>query len=296
MNSSDWDLLRVVLQISRDGALTRAAAELGLSHSTLSRRIQAAEEFYGGELFERHGRGVRPTELGARVIDAALRMEHSALQLERELLGEDVNLRGELRVTMPNLIALRHASTLAEFSRRYPGLRLELACSDETADLGRREADVALRLANDPPPHLVGRKILRAEFALYGHPDLVGTCAADLAELPWLAWDPRKGARITEAWMRRHVPHANVVATVNDATAMLALLRAGVGVAFYNCADGDACAELERLRPPEPEFGMDLWALTHADIQRSARVRCFMDHIFEALRPWRERYAGEPAR
>lgn len=294
MHSFDWDGLQLVLRIARCGSLLATAREHRVSHSTLSRRLTALEEKYGESIFERHARGVVPTAIGAQIIEAAQEMELSAQKLDRDLLGNDVRLEGELRVTLPDLIARRHTDSLAAFSRRYPGIELELVCSNTTLDLGRREADVALRLTDTPPPHLVGRKLLRMEFALYASVELVPPQhpTPALESLPWLIWARRMGARVTEAWMQAHVPACRVAGVLDNTLVMHEALRKGLGIGFFNCVDADEDPALTRLRPPEPGFGMDLWVLTHADLRGSARVRCFMDHISEALVPWRARYQG----
>lgn len=294
MHSFDWDGLHLVLRLARCGSLLSASRELGISHSTLSRRLAALEEKYGEPLFERRARGLAPTPTAAQIIEVASVMEQEAQRLERDLVGNDVRLEGDLRVTMPDLIARRHGDVLAAFTRRYPGIRLEIVCANATLDLGRREADIALRLSDRPPPHLVGRKLLRMEFALYAAREFLGSDTPPLEALPWLAWDRRMGASVTELWMEEHVPNARVAGVLDNTLIMHEALRQGIGIGFFNCLDGDEDEALVRLRPPEPGFGMDLWALTHPDLRRSARVRCFMDHVHAALVPWRSQYLGLP--
>ncbi len=295
MHSLDWEHLQVVLQIARSGSLLAAERELGVSHSTLSRRLAALEKRCGEPIFERHGRaGLRPTETGLLVVEAAEAMQGEAQRLERQLLGAQARVDGTIRVSAPELLTQRHGAAFASFTNRYQGVVRELLSSNLTTDLGRREADIALRLSKDPPEHLVGRKLLRVEFALYGSRALVDehNLPKDLGGLPWLAWERRFGARLTDAWMRRHAPNARVAWVVDSTTVLHTALRCGVGVAFISCAAGDADPDLVRLRPPEPGFEMDLWALTHPDLRRSARVRAFMSHMAEALEQWRDRYLG----
>ncbi len=294
MHSFEWDALHLVLRISRHGSLLAASKQLRISHSTLSRRLSSLEEKYGGAVFERHRRGLVPTELGNRIIETAETMELQAQSLERDVLGSDARLEGDLRVTTMASFARRHSDLFARFSRRHPRIDLELTCGDSTLDLGRREADVALRMSDHPPPHLVGRRIVHAEFALYASRALVGSQESlpPLDALPWLAWERRMGAHLTEAWMREHVPDARIACVLDDSLVMLEALRAGVGVGFCCCADGDPDPALVRLRPPESGFGMDLWALTHPDVRRAARVRCFLDFVYETLEGWTARYRG----
>ncbi|MEX5624744.1 LysR substrate-binding domain-containing protein, partial [Pseudomonas syringae] len=67
---------------------------------------------------------------------------------------------GTVRVTCTE--AVMHSlllPALAEFMPNYPALSLEMGTSNTFANLSRRDADIALRLTNTPPEHLVGRNL-----------------------------------------------------------------------------------------------------------------------------------------
>lgn len=302
MDGMNWDDLRFLLAIGREGTLTGAARELGVNHSTVSRRLQAVEENLGTRLFDRLPQGYEPTPAGRGVLDIAEEVETRVHRIDRELVGADARLSGTLRVTTLDVINERYMGDIAEFAKRYPGVDLELCLDDMPRSLARREADVALRMSNAPAEHLVGRRLAHAEFGLYGSRALVeahagqdgfdGDDFGQLQALPWLAWAERMGARLTEAWMDTHVPDANVALRVDSSNAMISAIRHGLGVQFIACFLGDAEPDLVRLRPPEPGFGMDLWVLTHADLRGTARVKAFMDHISQAVRRDADLLAG----
>jgi DNA-binding transcriptional LysR family regulator len=267
---------------------------LGVNHTTVSRRLSALEETVGVRLFDRRPDGYAATQAGEDVVEVARGVEEQILSLDRRVLGQDTRLCGSLRVTTVDFMAILQMAAFRSFTRRYPGIDLELSADNAPRSLTKREADVALRITNKPPEHLVGRKLLRVEFALYGARSLVEQMGAqaELAAYPWMAWDERQGARLTEQWMHKHVPDARVVCRVDSATVMISSVRDGMGLSFLACVVGDEDPGLVRLRPPEPGFGMDLWLLTHADLRHTARVRAFMEHMDEALRPSADRYAG----
>src|SRR4051812_46790265 len=117
--------LRAFHAVADAGGFTRAAAALHVSQPTLSAQVGALESAYGVRLLERRGRGATPTELGRALLDLTRRL--FALEAEAEqLLAATRELRsGHLRVGADapyHIIA-----ALAEFGRRYPGVRLSLA-------------------------------------------------------------------------------------------------------------------------------------------------------------------------
>ncbi len=221
------------------------------------------------------------------------RVEEAVHSLDRRVLGRDARLHGPLRLTTFDALAVRHVALFKGFQRRYPDIELEISVENAPVSLTRREADVALRLTNSPPEHLVGRKILRAEFALYAHRDLVAEHGDNLGGYPWLAWDERLGARLTQEWMDANVPEARIAAVIDSSALMIRSVQRGFGIQFLICPEGDGRPELVRLRPPEPGFGMDLWVLTHPDLRGTARVKAFMDHLYDGLREHAEAYAGD---
>lgn len=219
-----WDDLRYVLAVAREGTLSRAAARLGVNHSTVSRRLSALSEQLGVRLFERLPEGYVPTPAGEDVVRVAARLEDDVLSLEGRVLGRDAELRGGLVVTTTDALARRLIPEVGEFVQRYPKIDLELSVDYGLMNLGKREADVAVRLTNAPPEHLVGRKVARMEFALFASKSLLDRRGRDapLDSFPWVAWTETAGARLTEAWMQEEVPSARIVCRFDHAITLTA--------------------------------------------------------------------------
>lgn len=106
---------------------------------------------------------------------------------------------------------MSHATDLHDFARAYPDIDLEVSVDNKPRSLTRGEADVALRVSNGLPENLVGRRVGIFNYAPFAARSLVGNDATpDLGRLPWIGWDPRMGAVMTEAWMRTHVAGAPI--------------------------------------------------------------------------------------
>ncbi len=291
----NWDDLRFFLAVARQRTLLQAGKQLGVNHSTVSRRIHALQEDTGSRLFDRNPDGWVLTAAGEELLAIATRVESEFAAVDRTVLGQDARLSGPLRVTTIDMLAIYHADVFGSFADRYPDVELELSVDNTPRSLTKREADVALRMTNAPPEYLVGRKILRHEFAVYGARELVNTMdGEDLESIPWLAWDERVGARLTREWMQKNVPGARIACRVDTSTVMFACVAAGIGITFLPCAYGDTHPELRRIREPEDGFGMDLWLLTHPDLRATARVRAFMGHVVERMVPLPSEFSVAP--
>src|ERR1700733_10841144 len=85
----DWDDVRYFLAVARGGSVRAAAAQLGVNHSTVLRRIAQLEERLGAQMFEKLPSGYRLTEAGEEVRELANQMEASSHQLETRVFGRD---------------------------------------------------------------------------------------------------------------------------------------------------------------------------------------------------------------
>lgn len=289
----DWDNLRVFMALAREQSVRAAATALGVSHSTVSRRIDAFEQDLGVRLFERLPDGFVLTPFGEDTLKTAQNLEDSVNGLQRRVQGQDARLHGALRVTMPDLLAAKLLMPdLAAFGERYPDIDLEVAISYTPFDLTRREADVAIRITRDPPEQLIGRKVITFARAAYAARDYLAR--HDPQHQPesvtWIGWDDHTRH---PSWVRATaVPNAPVRGRMNNAMVQLAACKAGMGLALLPCFMGDSEPDLARVPPGKPEPAWDIWILTHEDLRSTARVRAFMDFMAEAFLSHRDLLEG----
>lgn len=283
----DWDDLRYALAVSRAGTLSAAAEALGVSHTTVGRRLRALEERLGARLFDATPEGFRATAAGLDLVAVAARTEADMFALEGRVLGRDERLSGALRVSVMELVFRAFREAFTSFTGRYPGVALTVTASDDEVSLARREADVALRLTDRPTGQLVGRRVGRMQFVAYAARSLVARVGegAPLGAYPWIHWDERLDMGWLDAWLGQHAPGAAVAMRVDvSAAAMHELIAAGAGVQFLACVEGDADPSLVRVGPVEAFARRDLWVLTLPELRDTPRIRAFTDHMAERLR------------
>jgi len=159
---TDWDSVRIFLEVARIGSLRAAAIELNASANYLRKRILQLESAYKTTLITRHVDGIRLTPEGTQVLEAAKRMEEASFGLDRALSRTTPALSGEVRFAITEgLGTFWVAPRLIEFQRVYPGLLVDLKCEMRSADVLRLEADVAVPLAEPQNPGLKRLKIRR---------------------------------------------------------------------------------------------------------------------------------------
>jgi len=109
MNSIEpsWDFYRTFLSVLRDGSLSAAARELGITQPTAGRHIGALEETLGYQLFIRSPHGLMPTEAALALRPYAENLAATASALLRAASGEVGKVEGSVRISAPILSALK---------------------------------------------------------------------------------------------------------------------------------------------------------------------------------------------
>jgi DNA-binding transcriptional LysR family regulator len=281
----NWDDLRLVLAVAREGTLSGAARHLRVTHSTVFRRLGAIEESLGVRLFERFRDGYSATPAGETVAALAARFADDFVALERRLSGQDLRPSGTVRITTTDTICamlMRHVPALRA---AHPEILLEITVSNAMANLTRREADVAIRPTLEPPETLVGRRIANIEHAVYGSPAYLSHYGGeDSSNFKWIGLDDTLATTVIGRWMRENIRDARISLWVDSLPALKDAVCAGIGVALLPCYLGD---EEVQLRRAAVAAGSDvrsaLWLLTHSDLKRTARIRAVMDFLAIAL-------------
>ena len=274
-----WDEFRLVKAIADTRSLAGAAARLGLNHSTVFRRLAALEGTVGSPLFERSRSGYDLTAAGEEMTALANVMADSIVEFERRVAGRDVKPTGRLKVTTVDAIGQRFLpAILAQFQAQNPGVVTELIVSERELNLSQRDADVAIRVTNEPPETLVGRRICTVRWAVYGRRGGTGEAGwTPAGETPFIGFAGDFGPPLGRRWIEATVRPDRLAARVNSMHIALELVAAGFGEAPLPCYLGDQNPALERLGATLRDWDLGLWILTHSDLRRSARVRAFMD-------------------
>jgi DNA-binding transcriptional LysR family regulator len=289
----DWNDLKYLLAVARHHSTIAAGKALGLSQSTVHRRLSELERRLGRQLATRRPSGYQLTEFGEQLLPYAERVEAAVGDFERQAADTERHLSGVIRVTCPEPIVYRFTqSTLIErFNARHPQLRVEFVTSDRYLDLSKGEADVAFR-SGDTDDELIGRKIADSLWAVYasrsyierhGKPERVD----DLSSHPLVGFDQTLGKHRASTWLQQVAPNAQMAARNNSVLGLVYAVKSGIGIGPLPTALGDAEPDLVRVLGPIAELSRNWRLLTHPDLRRTPRISAFFDFIIaerEALK------------
>lgn len=286
MSSRDWTALQFILALARHQSLERAAEELAVDPSTVSRRVRALERSIGARVFDRTTSGHRLTAVGRRLVDTAERVEADIAAMERDADRADDRLEGLVRIATSDALG-RHriAPIVCSFRRLHPLVDFELVADNRPANLIRREADLAVRFVRPAQAQIASRRIAALGHGLYAAREY-------LARRPFVPdhGDPVRGhdllgyhsslASLPEAhWLDQRAHGARFALRTNRVDLLLMAASSGMGLAVLPCYLADAEPGLVRLLGPEDVVMRELWLVLHRDARRIGRIRAFVDHL-----------------
>ncbi|NVO07387.1 MAG: LysR family transcriptional regulator [Rhodoferax sp.] len=290
----DAELLKDValfVGLARAGSFTRAAEQLQVPVSTLSRRIQRLEQGLDLVLFARAGRHTSLTESGQRYLERAEKLLAELRLAQADFEDMRGQASGLLRISMPVDYGLGAMLPLVqEFARLHPDIEMHLDLSPTPADVAAGDVDVALRLGPVQQPNLISRHIGTLRRSLYAAPAYLaerGTPAhpLELARhscVRVLNQDPPNLWELLHSASGEHVTvRVKGQCATNNMSMLLHLAVAGQGVALLPDHLCEVWTQGQQLQPVLPHWhpqDMEAHALTNSRLQPK-RVKLFVNFL-----------------
>lgn len=287
MLSLDWSDLPIFLAIAREGTLGAAGRKLGQSQPTMGRRLRALERACGVVLFQRSSSGLVLTDEGVVLLRGAERMEAEGLAMVRELVGGEAGLEGMLRVTCSDWFGrVLLAPVLAEFANAHPRVVVETLTDPRVYSLGRREADLVIRLAAFDEPDVIMRRLVTVRYAVYARSGIWQPVPGDGEGCPLLVMDTAFGDMPDVEWLKKMLPRASIASRSNSREIQAQLCALGTGLAVLPCPLGDSLPGIERIELGEEPPTRDNWLGYHRDLKLMPRLRALVDLLVERAQRW----------
>lgn len=294
MTEPDWDLYRSLLAVLDRGSLSAAARHLGLTQPTLGHHIDGLEAALGVPLFVRSPKGLVPTEAALQLRPHAEAMAAAAAALRRSASGAGEAPKGIVRLTASEIVGtIVLPAIVAELRRELPGITLELSLSDQSEDLLRQEADIAIRMTQPVQGSLVARKLGEVGLGFYAaraYVEWAGVPARpeDLARHTLIG--PDRDLAGLRALVMPGITLTPDMFTlrVDSHVAHLELVRAGAGIGVVQHGIAARGPGLLRVLPEVFAPMLPVWLVCHEDLRASRRVASVYDRLGDALRRYVE--------
>ncbi|WP_028224179.1 LysR family transcriptional regulator [Paraburkholderia ferrariae] len=290
MEHIDWDDLRLLVAIAREGTMRAAALACDLSPPTLSRRLTDLERRLGEPLIDRVPSGCTPTAFGAKVLAWAEQMEDLAHRIARaaDATGHG-GPRGTVRINASEWPSYMLMKLIGSFQDRLPGLAIEVLTSRRPYSLARREADIALWTECPDEGDLFVRRIGRIRFGLYASRDYYLRHKQAIARKEWeklslVGLDDRQADHRVTQWLR-DLPGASAPALRNSSgMGVLQGVLGGSGLGVLAQLAGSTTSELVCVEKHIKTLDQDVWLVQHPALRDSERMRTVANLLVEIFR------------
>ena len=285
----DWNRAKAFLVTAEEGSLSAAARAMGVTQPTVGRQVAALEQELGVVLFDRVGKQLSLTPSGLELVDYVRQMSEAATRVSMAASGQSGQLDGEVCITaIDTIAALCLPSIIQKARKQYPGISIEILASNELSNLGRREADIAVRNVRPTHPDLVAKKVCDVAARLYA----AKTCLDSLGRP--ITIDKLESAEFTgfnrsadmtgtlgEFGLTLSADNFSVIS--DNHLVQWELMKQGVAVGMMMEVIGDKEPLVERVLPEAEPILFPIWLVAHQQLRSSKRIRVVFDLLSDSL-------------
>ena len=293
--------IAIFVRVVETESFSRAADQLGLSKSTVSKQIRRLEDRLGVRLLNRTTRSMSLTDVGREFYERCSGIVDQAQAAEAAVTDMQTAPVGKLRVAGPMSFGTRElAPAISEFLREHEGMHVELSLSDHLVNLVDEGFDLAIRVSTLPDSSLVATRLAPARRVVVASPAYLakaGTPAhpSDLADHQCLLYAYQRGS--AETWRfegeegQEVAVRVSGMLRVNNGEALARAAREGLGVVMlptFIVGDDLRAGNLECLFPDWKTDMGGVYAIYPHGRHLSPRLRAFVDFL-------RARFGPHPA-
>ncbi|MPW27572.1 LysR family transcriptional regulator [Agarivorans sp. B2Z047] len=285
----DWNRARAFLVTAEEGSLSAAARALAMTQPTLSRQVAALEQELGVSLFERVGGRLSLTASGVELLAHVQAMGQAANNLSLSASGRAEAIEGDVCISASEAVAAFVLPSIVEKLRLHaPGVRVEIIASNDSSDLLRREADIAIRAYQPTELELIARRVADIDVHLYAAKSYLAKwpqprTIQSLADAKFLAFDKNDELINELAKLGFSLKQSNFPAVVSNHLVQWELVKQGVGIGFMLEQVGDSEPLVERAFPSLAAIPTQSWLVVHRELNTSRRLRMVYDFLAEQL-------------
>lgn len=289
--------MRAFVRVVETESFSRAADQLGLPRSTVSKLINDLEAFLGVKLMQRTTRTVVASSDGLEYYDHALRLIAELDAVDNALRSNKLKPRGHLRIDAPTAFAnCVLIPALPDFRRAFPDISIAVGISDRAINIVGEGVDCAIRAGEIHDTTMIARKLFDLDYVTcaspayletMGVPNTPGDIEAHHTQVGYFS--PATGkpeALIFDNGVERYEFNKCHFST-NEGNGLTSLMLAGLGIGQHLRRFVQYYIDQGRLVPVLEEWGrpgLAVHALYPPNRHQSARLKVFVDWLSDRFR------------
>ena len=286
-----WQNIPLFMELARQKNFSKTSEILGLSVSTLFRRIKILETSLGISLFVRNTRNVILTAEGDELFTKCVPVMQGAQEIFDSGTQTKNSVTGTVRISMfSEMYTAFIAPEIPRFVKQWPGIQLALFLTDKPTDLHTEPVDLDIRIGEMPNSNLSARRLTSLELVTFASPALFAEHPMprepeDLATLPCLTLAHKGNPWLLTRGNEARKIMINARHTSNNVTVIKDLALAGLGAVLLRQSEAQEFIDQGKLVRILPEWrGLSLDVnLLWANSMLTTRVRVVKDFLCEVF-------------
>ena len=280
-----WTELRTALYVAKLGTVSAASDALDIHRATVNRHIDGLEEELGTRIFIRHGRGYTLTEAGQDVLRVAQKTEDLLQDLSGRVQGQTTDIVGELTITTLPVFSKLLMEPIARFRSDHAACRVLISATEDLARLEFAEAHIALRAGPKPDnPDYVVQGYATVPIGLYAHQSYLHrygrpTDPSRLSGHAFVGSSVEPARAPFSVWLNERISPEQLALVTENHRVREEAIFAGVGMGFLSSFEVEGRHDMVQIFPPQDDWRIPLWLVTHVDLHRTAKVQAMLSYI-----------------
>lgn len=284
--------MAMFVRIVEAGSITKAAEQLNIAKSAVSRRLKELETRLGSQLISRTTRQSNLTQAGEQYYQQVNHILSAVDTLNEQTSGAPTRIEGTLKMTAPLSFGLMHLNdVIDEYANQHPNLHFELDFSDRHIDLIEEGYELAIRIRELQDSSYQAKRLALIRYSLCASPDYLSRMGtpetlADLENHEFLQYGLGKTSSLEltdeEGKKHNHTINAKIKATNGEFLVDLAVKGHGITfiptfIAYQKLARGELMPILQQYQLPT----LNAYAVYPKNRFLSQRCRYLIDFIAE---------------
>jgi DNA-binding transcriptional LysR family regulator len=289
------EAMSVLLAVAEAGSISAASRKLKVPLATISRKVSELEAHLKVRLLMRSNRNITLTEAGQSFVAASRRILRELDDVERDVSGENVTLRGELVLSAPIALGrLYLLPVVTEFLKDYPSIDVRMVLADRRLNMIEDHVDIGLRVGELDDLSLVAKKVGAVRRVVCGSPAYLkrrGTprTPADLESHDCITFENTLSSRTWEFSVGKAEKSFPIHSRLVVSTAEAAIDAAVAGLGLTRMLDYQVAAQrragalklvLESFRSPAKPVHLIYESGRHLPL----KIRTFLDYAAPRLK------------
>ena len=277
----DWGNLEYFISCANHGTLSGCAKEMGVNHSTVSRKIEKLEKELAIKLFERRNSGYALTIHGKDLYKEVQKIDFKISALKERFIPNPELMDGKLVIYKQSEGGKNMTDIITKLRKNYPKLNIHIMNHADSSDLTTEMYDIGFIGTTSPPEDSIATLLGEIDMHIYGSKEYLKNIK-NTDDFEWVTYK-RTDAEDTDFIVRNFFTNPKIIISSNSYQDAHAFVTSGNGVTFLTDLDGDNDSRLESYDKDKYSFKIGFYLIQHELSRSNPIVRAVKQTILENI-------------